>query len=62
MQKSENFMKPLVDLTVKEGKDKTAKFECVFSRSKMKPKWLFKRDVSPPTTWYNLFMCKIVSI
>ena len=46
LQKKETFLKPMVDVIVKEGKDKWAKFECVFSRSKMRPKWTHKRDVS----------------
>ena len=48
VQKKESFLKPMVDVIVKEGKDKWAKFECVFSRSKMRPKWMHKRDVRPP--------------
>ena len=48
LQKKETFLKPMVDVIVKEGKDKFAKFECVFSRSKMRPKWTHKRDVSIP--------------
>lgn len=42
----ESWVKPLIDLTVKEGKEKTAKFEGEFSKKDSKPKWFFKKDVS----------------
>lgn len=42
----ESWVKPIVDLTVKEGKEKTAKFEGEFSKKDSKPKWFFKKDVS----------------
>ena len=45
-QKQESWIKPLVDLTVKEGKEKIAKFEGEFSKKESKPKWFFKKDVS----------------
>lgn len=45
-QKVESWVKPLVDLTVKEGKEKIAKFEGEFSKKDSKPKWFFKKDVS----------------
>lgn len=35
-----------MDLTVKEGKEKIAKFEGEFSKKDSKPKWFFKKDVS----------------
>ena len=38
-------MKPLIDHTVKEGKDKKVVFECVFSKPNGKPKWFLKKDV-----------------
>ncbi|MPC14067.1 hypothetical protein E2C01_006820 [Portunus trituberculatus] len=46
-QKQESWIKPLVDLTVKEGKEKIAKFEGEFSKKDSKPKWFFKKDRSP---------------
>lgn len=38
-------MKPLIDQTVKEGKDKKVVFECIFSKPNGKPKWFLKKDV-----------------
>ena len=38
-------MKPLIDQTVKEGKDKKVIFECIFSKPNGKPKWFLKKDV-----------------
>ncbi|KAF0296563.1 Twitchin [Amphibalanus amphitrite] len=52
-RKKETFLKPMVDVIVKEGKDKFAKFECVFSRSKMRPKWMHKRDECFPGNKYQ---------
>lgn len=45
-QKQESWTKPLIDQTIKEGKDKTAKFEGDFSRKDSKAKWFLKKDVS----------------
>ena len=44
-QKQESWIKPLIDSTVKEIKDKTAKFEGEFSKKDSKPKWFHKKDV-----------------
>jgi len=38
-------MKPLIDMTVKEGKDKKVVLECIFSKANCKPKWYLKKDV-----------------
>jgi len=38
------FIKPLQDQHVKEGKDKIARFECVFSKSGIKAKWFKGRQ------------------
>ncbi|KAG0717140.1 Twitchin [Chionoecetes opilio] len=43
-QKQESWLKFLVDLTVKEGKEKLAKFEGEFSKKDSKPKWFLKKD------------------
>lgn len=37
-------MKPLVDQIVKEGKDKKARFEAVFSKTNVKAKWFKNRQ------------------
>lgn len=39
IQKPDMFIKPLEDQHVKDGKDKIARFECVFSKSGIKAKW-----------------------
>ncbi|KAK7065507.1 Immunoglobulin like [Halocaridina rubra] len=43
-KKQESWVKPIIDLTVKEGKDKIAKFEGEFSKKDSKAKWFFKKD------------------
>merc|ERR1719154_289266 len=43
-RKQESWIKPLIDSTVKEIKDKTAKFEGEFSKKDSKPKWFHKKD------------------
>ena len=42
----EEWIEPLKDLTVKEGKDKKAVFTCRFSKANCQAKWSWKRDVS----------------
>jgi len=49
-------MKPLIDQTVKEGKDKKVVFECIFSKPNGKPKWFLKKDVYASITFYILVM------
>uniref|UniRef100_A0A0P4WTV2 Immunoglobulin I-set domain-containing protein n=1 Tax=Scylla olivacea TaxID=85551 RepID=A0A0P4WTV2_SCYOL len=52
-RKQESWIKPLVDLTVKEGKEKMAKFEGEFSKKESKPKWFFKKDELFPGSKYK---------
>jgi hypothetical protein len=47
-------MKPLIDQTVKEGKDKKVVFECIFSKPNGKPKWYLKKDVGSKSSFLFL--------
>jgi hypothetical protein len=49
-------MKPLVDQTAKEGKDKKVVFECIFSKPNGKPKWFLKKDVFVFNDYFLLFI------
>jgi hypothetical protein len=60
-QKQESYVKPLVDITVKENKDKKAVFEAVFSKPNMKPKWFFKKDVGILILFAHAFIVTIVT-
>ena len=42
----EEWIEPLKDQSVKEGKDKKAVFTCRFSKANCQAKWSWKRDVS----------------
>ena len=41
----EEWLEPLKDQTVKQGKDKKAVFTCKFSKANCQAKWTWKRDV-----------------
>ena len=45
-QKQESWVKPLIDISCKEGKEKFVKFEAEFSKKDCKAKWFFRKDVS----------------
>lgn len=46
MQKTDNFMRPLLDQHAKEGKDKKVVFDAGFTKPNCKPKWFCRKDVS----------------
>lgn len=56
-QKQDTFLKPLVDKTVKEGKDKKVEFEAMFTKPNAKPKWFLRKDVS---LWPIVIMLSLI--
>lgn len=45
LQAKDEFLKPLEDKTVKEGKDKKVDFEAKFTKQNAKAKWFFRKNV-----------------
>ncbi|GAU87381.1 hypothetical protein RvY_00244-2 [Ramazzottius varieornatus] len=52
--KKDHFMKELFDIRLKQGKDKLARFECVFSRPDQKPKWSKGKEEIFPGIKYKI--------
>lgn len=55
-------MKPLIDQTVKEGKDKKVVFECIFSKPNGKPKWYLKKDVRSKSSIFVISVAVVTLI
>ncbi|CAG0897548.1 unnamed protein product, partial [Cyprideis torosa] len=53
-KKQEQWMKPLIDLTVKQGKDQKAVFEGIFTKPKCKAKWFYRTDEIFPSNRYKM--------
>ncbi|XP_013148822.1 PREDICTED: twitchin isoform X2 [Papilio polytes] len=53
-KKPESFLKPLVDQSAKEGKDKKVTFEAIFTKPNAKPKWFFRKDELFPGSKYKM--------
>lgn len=44
-QAEHQFLSPLQDQKVKEGKDKKVEFEAKFTKQNAKPKWFYRKNV-----------------